>query len=273
MIGNMFELQNLIKHIVVVDGDRVTFNFADVDIKDNILVINKNSTHDLATGETGLAFDRLTSDQVKFLWDEAISAFKLQKGVKLTDLHYIHNQGGWEDLVSQPIVATGGRPGERPLWMDTGNGLYGYSFSDNLISYAYGYFNILHDISVGSNIYPNIHWAPLGYDTGTVVWKIEYVHAKGHGQAESLVAPLTTIYSSDSGNGIIGEHIISECSDLESFLTPEPDSLVKIRVSRDINNVLDTYYGNVILEQINLHYFADRHHTPEKSPDFYLGEV
>ena len=273
MIGNMFELQNLIKHIVVVEGNRVTFNFADVDIKDNILTINKNTAYNTTTGTTGLEFDRLTEDQVKIMWDEAVSAFKIQKGANLTDMHFIHDQGGWNDLIGQIFVPPKGKPGDHPLWIDIGNGTFGWSFSDDLTNYIYVDYHIKHDIKVGSDIYPHIHWLPMGYDTGNVCWKVDWVQAKGHQQGESLAAATSTCIISGTANGIIGEHMISECSDLEAFAVNEVDSVVRVRISRDVDNVLDTYYGNVVLLLADLHYQADRQHTPEKSPNFYLGEV
>jgi len=268
--NSMLELQNLIKNIVVVDGTTVTFNFADVSIKDNIIQLNKSDNYDLNTGTAGIEIDRLTDEQVMLLWDEAVKAFKLQKGQSLTDINFRKHQTGWKDLVGIPVIPQKALAGTAPLWMDTGNGFWAYSFSDEIETYVYSDFHQLHDIKIGSKMYPHIHWMPTSNHTGNVVWKIEYVHAKGHAQQESLSTQAgTTIYIVDSGNGIIGEHIVSETSESDAFIAPEIDSIIRFKVSRDVDNPLDTYYGNVFLLLTDLHYEADRIASLNKSPDFY----
>jgi hypothetical protein len=133
-------------------------------------------------------------------------------------------------------------------------------------------FHINHDYKLGSKIYPHIHWCPMSYSTGNVKWTIEYVVAKGHNQNESLIGVTTSFSLIAAGKGLIGEHMVTECSEEQAFVVDEPDTLVRLRVYRDSTNAQDTFYGSVMGLMVDFHFQSDRETTPQKSPDFYIED-
>ena len=125
------------------------------------------------------------------------------------------------------------------------------------------YFHINHDIKMGTNIYPHVHWSTDGINTGAVGWNIEYSIAKGHNQ-EAFPAP-TTFTLSEAASGITWQHMITEASDAQSFEAPEVDSIVMMRIEIDSNATGDLAFGLFV----DLHTEIDRPGTPNKAPDFY----
>lgn len=273
---SMMELQNLIKNIIVSNGERITFDFNHVDIKDNVIEINKNDTYDNVNGTAGISIDRNGADPVTIMWDEQEGAFEFKQGGNLAKVKFSadsvavpEGEEGWKDLISSLSASNSGNPETSPLWADPGNGMWCWEFADDKQNECYADFHLTHDIKVGSKMYPHIHWMPLSYSTGTVRWKFEYIYAKGHQQGESFLGSPTTFYVEMNSNGIKGEHMISESDDLQAFVAPEIDSIIRIRVTRDATHPNDTFYGSVGGLMIDLHYESDRDATPNKAPNFY----
>lgn len=176
---------------------------------------------------------------------------------------------GWKDNIVTLNAGNMGDPSHSPIFADSGNGIWGLCFSDDNINYAYCDFHINHDYKIGSKIYPHIHWIPLSYSTGNVKWVFEYIFAKGHGQSETLIGSTTSIVVIQAGKGLIGEHMVAECSDSQAFIVQEPDTVVRVKIYREGTSIEDTFYGSVIGLMMDFHYQSDRESTPNKSPDFY----
>ncbi len=180
---------------------------------------------------------------------------------------------GWKDNVVSLNAMNMGDPSYSPIFADSGNGIWGLCFSDDNTNYAYCDFHINHDYKIGSKIYPHIHWMPLSHSTGKVKWVFEYIFAKGHGQNESLTDATTTFSILQAGKGLVGEHMVCECSDEQTFIVSEPDTIVRLKVYRDGASPDDTFYGSVVGLMMDFHYQSDRETTPNKSPDFYIVSV
>ncbi|MBW1792166.1 MAG: hypothetical protein JRJ14_07915 [Deltaproteobacteria bacterium] len=127
------------------------------------------------------------------------------------------------------------------------------------------YYHINHDIKQGTNIYPHVHWATSGVDTGTTgaTWNIEYSFAKGHNQ-EPFPAP-TNFNLAEQPSGVAWQTMITEASAGDSFEAPEVDSIVIMRVELLAEDVTDNVFGLFV----DLHVEIDRPGTPNKAPDFY----
>ena len=68
-----------------------------------------------------------------------------------------------------------------------------------------------------------------------------------------------------TGDEIVGEHIVVECSDTDAFDLIEPDTLIMAGVEL----LSKTATGKVFGILCDLHYQADREVTLNKSPNFY----
>jgi len=177
---------------------------------------------------------------------------------------------GWKDNVITLNAGNTGNPNKSPLFADSGNGIWGYCFSDENKNFAFADFHINHDYKIGTKIYPHIHWVPMSYSTGDVRWVIEYTFAKGHQQGDVLTGVTNSIVLTAPGKGLIGEHMLTECSEVQAFTVQEPDTIVRIRLYRDGAHVDDTFYGGVLAIMLDFHYESDRESTPQKEPDFYV---
>lgn len=178
---------------------------------------------------------------------------------------FVKHGQGWRDLV-MPFSSARGRGTSEPVWSDIGNGLYAMLFTagDQLFTS----FHVDHDYAPGSKAYPHIHWfssSPIL--TGqTVTWRFLYQIAKGHSQGESLTATAQTI---DIGftaakDYIAGEHIVSECSDLDAFLLIEPDTIILVGVELLSENLTGDIFGVMS----DIHFLSDREVTLNKAPNF-----
>lgn len=174
---------------------------------------------------------------------------------------------GWRDLTSE-LFTRGGAAS--PSIAQFRNGIYLYAFPSNQMKEVFVQFHIDHDYKLGSNLYPHIHWAAnTTTATGNVRWGFEYSVAKGHGQ--QAFGATTIIYSSytfTSNQQYI--HHVSEVSDGDAIsgANIEPDSVVLMRIFRDVDN--DNFADTVFGITADIHYQADRYCTKNKAPNFYV---
>lgn len=175
---------------------------------------------------------------------------------------------GWRDNIAKFSAAKGKGTAE-PIWTNMGNGHFNYLFlaGDELfVSY-----HVDHDYALGTNAYPHVHFiTDAQMNAGeTTVWDFGYVIAKGHAQGQSLLATETvlTLTYTATGNEVVGEHIVLECSDGQAFDLIEPDAVVSGRVRL----VSTQSAGNVFGIVADLHYQANVANTPNKAPNFYGG--
>jgi len=172
---------------------------------------------------------------------------------------------GWKDNVVPFTLAIKGA--SAPSEATDSNGFVRLAFSDG--NEVFIDYHVNHDYARGTSAYIHIHWMPTTTMTlgETVIWNISYIIAKGHQQGESLLAtPVSfTITHISDGTEVAGEHMVTECSDIDAFDLIEPDTVVSIKVQRGT----DTYGSNVYGLMADLHYQADRDSTLNKAPDFY----
>lgn len=177
------------------------------------------------------------------------------------------NSSGWKDNVG--VLQPNNYSSETsPLYMDIGNGTWMNCFSDISNKSAFIDLHINHDYKIGSKVYPHIHWIPLSTSTGTVKWDVEYIIAKGHQQSEILTGALTKVSLTQNGKGLIGEHFIAEFNDSQAFTVPEPDTIVRMKITRDAESSIDTFYGLVAAFIVDIHYESDHNSTIGRLPNF-----
>ena len=209
-------------------------------------------------------------------WPSSVSSIKIDSELIIDSSAKIANESagnyGWNDLISNFVVkATSGL--NNPSWGTLFNGLEGYLFAGNSMNQVWCDFHIIHDIALGTVLYPHIHWCPTTTGTGTVRWGIEYSVAKGHQQATGSVFPATTTVYVEQNIDTASQwkHFVAEVSlaDAIPATNIEPDSVIKMRIFRDAAHVNDTYAGNVHSWQADIHYQMATLNTKNKSPNFY----
>lgn len=176
---------------------------------------------------------------------------------------------GWRDNVV-PLDVQVGNP-DAPALNLFRDGIHAYNFFAGQMSEAFASFHIDHDYALGTPIYPHIHWAVQGTQTGTIRWGVEYTLAKGHGQM--AFGPTTTVYVEQSSDGTAYKHYIAEVSDANTIpgTNVEADTLILCRFFRDGEHANDTLDADAFVFCVDLHYQADKATTPFKRPDFMTG--
>jgi len=178
----------------------------------------------------------------------------------------LYNEIGWRDNTVMFSSAQGNGTTE-PNWEDIGNGMYAYRFTDN--EEIFTYYHVNHDVKPDGQTYFHVHWMPtVNMNAGqTITWELTFSQARGHHQGDILSGTTTTmniLYTAD-GTEVAGEHMITECTDLQAITNPEPDSMIMMKVK-----YLDGTYGQPVYGLMaDLHYEVDRNATPNKAPDFY----
>lgn len=176
---------------------------------------------------------------------------------------------GWRDNVVQ--LDTQPSNPDSPSLNVFRDGIHAYNFFAGQLSEAFASFHIDHDYALGTALYPHIHWAIQGTQTGTVRWGVEYTVAKGHGQM--AFGPTTTVYVEQAANGTAYTHFIAEVSEANAIPGTgiEPDTLILCRFFRDGEHANDTLAADAFVFCVDLHYQADKATTPFKSPNFMTG--
>ena len=178
----------------------------------------------------------------------------------------LYNEEGWRDNV-QAFSSAQGNGTSEPNWQDIGNGMYAYRFTNN--EELFVYFHVNHDVDPVGKTYPHVHWMPSVNMTAgeTITWELTLAIAKGHHQGEILTGTTTTmnlLYTAD-GTEVAGEHMVLECTDLQAFTNPEPDTVIMMKAKY----LEGTYAQPVFGIMADLHYEVDRNATPNKVPNFY----
>lgn len=178
---------------------------------------------------------------------------------------------GWRDNIVQLDVQVGNV--DAPTLNIFRDGIKAYDFLAGETQEAFANFHIDHDYALGTKLYPHIHWAIQGAQTGVVRWGVEYTVARGHGQEP--FGPTVTVYIEQAADGTPYKHYVAEVSDADAIdgalYNVESDTLVLARFFRDGTHPNDTLDADVFVFCVDLHYQADKATTPFKRPDFLTG--
>lgn len=159
----------------------------------------------------------------------------------------------WDDMLTS-LSSGKTTTANDPAWAQFRDGLYAYSFSNTTLNEIWLTFHVPHNYAPGTDMWPHIHWATTGTNTGVVRWGIEYTVAKGYSQ--EIFPTSTTIYLEDNANATARMHQITECSAGQVIPSSmlEPDALVLLRIFRDGSHANDTCTNAAFGLACDLHY-------------------
>ncbi len=183
--------------------------------------------------------------------------------IKYNDADVINLGVGWRDLRC-PVVT-----GKLPAVNFPSLAAFGPTGTIEMLSFAVGErvflaAHIDHDIKVGVNVLPHVHWATDGTDTAVVKWQLTYTLAKGHNQAAFPAETVITV--EEAGSGTAWQHMITEHA--TGFDPIEPDVLVLMELERVTNGGVDNADA-VFGLFVDFHYQVGMNATPSRTPDFY----
>lgn len=174
---------------------------------------------------------------------------------------------GWDDMIGS-LAAGNTTNTNDPTWAAFVGGVYAWRFSATALNEIWISFHINHEYAPGTVIYPHIHWASSGTNTGTVRWGIEYTVAQGYDR-DTFPAP-TTIYLEQAATGTAHRHMIVEASLAQAIPTThlETDAIILMRVFRDGAHANDTCTDPVFGLYCDLHFQKQAFSTPNKNYPF-----
>ena len=194
--------------------------------------------------------------------------------VKLYDLfRRIRPASGWKDLKGSLNSAkvTGA---SQPSWSVVTDSIYAYEFSASQMNEAWLTFHLTHDLSYGyvkedgtishPHLFPHIHWASSGTDTGTARLGFEWTYAAGF--AAGVFGASSTVYIEQAATGVALTHMIAETPEADAINSAnfETDGLVLCRIFRDGAHVNDTLTDTIYIFEADLHYYSDGLQTNER---------
>ena len=175
----------------------------------------------------------------------------------------------WEDY-SSSINAARVTGASQPTWAQITDGIYGWRFSQSTLNECWLSIHVFHNYAPGTKIYPHIHWASNGTDTGTCRWGFEYSVAKGHQQ--QAFPSSTTVYVEQAAQGTALYHMIAEVSDDDAIPADnlEIDSIILLRLFRDAAHANDTLANGAFAIHADMHVQVNRSFgSVNKAPNFY----
>ena len=173
--------------------------------------------------------------------------------------------GSWNDITST-FLPSAVNPSVTPTFSAFGaNGLYALKFAEGDIAFIN--FHIKHDILIGTDLYPHVHFSPATTmsEGQTIVWIFEYAYANRE-SAESFTGTLDSITLTYTATGaeVAGDHLVVECSDEDTIPVKDVDSVMLCKITLGDG----TYAGDVFGHTADLHYKVGRVSTPNKAAPF-----
>ena len=165
-------------------------------------------------------------------------------------MHLNGNATMWEDL---RFPATAINPAGAPSAMvfDTTN--IGFTAGPSGTSVIAIIAQLPHAWKEGSDIYPHIHWMPMNTDNKNVYWRIEY---KWVNRGDVEPTPWTTVNIQSAAAGAAMTHQLSSFGAI-SGVGKTISSTLTIKISRIGGDTLDTFTGDALLKEFDIHYEID----------------
>lgn len=111
-----------------------------------------------------------------------------------------------------------------------------------------------HSWVAGGIIFPHVHWMPTSTNTGNVLWVMEYKWTNiSEVDASSYSYPSTTVAAS----GTAYQHMFTEIGTGIDGAGKTSSSILSIRLYRAAANAADTYTGDALLKEFDIHYLFD----------------
>jgi hypothetical protein len=173
---------------------------------------------------------------------------------------------GWDDLPISGVnlPSTGANA---PVISQYRGNIHLLAFATNLLKETWTTIHLGHDIRPSAKIYPHIHWTHNNATpSGSVVWKIDYTMANAFADQGFPIEQTITLQSSA---GIQYGHQVVEVADEDAINTVlKPDTVVLLRIYRDVTDENDTFDDDAFLVIFDAHYESDGRRTSDKRPPF-----
>lgn len=156
----------------------------------------------------------------------------------------------WEDLRFPATQLKVNPATSKPVFDYTNIGyLYDADSTETLFLIA----QIPHAWKEGSGIRPHIHWQPSSTNTGNVVWQLEY---KWTNVNDTEASEWTALTVTTASSGVVGKHQVVSFAEIDGT-DKKVSSILVLKLSRIGGNASDTYTGDALLREFDIHYLVD----------------
>lgn len=155
----------------------------------------------------------------------------------------------WDDLrfPAQGVYPPG--LASDPTWDATN---IGWSFSPTVTNILQMVCQLPHSYKEGTSIYPHVHWEPSNTDTGNTLWRLGY---RWRNNGETAAALTTQDILVPAGGTALTLQIDSFAALTKANATIS--SILDIELSRIGGDGTDTFTGNAILKEFDIHFMKD----------------
>ena len=156
----------------------------------------------------------------------------------------------WEDLRAPATAINPPGQASDPDWDNT-NG--GWLFDAGSTELLYIIMQIPHGWAEETAIEPHVHWMPTSTNTGNVLWRMEY---KWTNVGTTDAGSFTALDVLDAGDGTSLKHQIASFDEIDGK-GKTISSIMTIKLSRIGGDGTDTYTGDALLKEFDIHYRQD----------------
>jgi len=156
----------------------------------------------------------------------------------------------WEDLRAPATVINPPGVEADPDWDATN---IGWLFDAGGIEILYIIFQVPHSYKEGSDLYPHVHWQPTSTNGGNVLWRIDYKWTNMDATDAGSTTPVELLAP---GDGTVLKHQLDSFAVLDGT-GKTISSILTIKLSRMGNDEDDTYTGDALLKEFDIHYQVD----------------
>ncbi len=110
-----------------------------------------------------------------------------------------------------------------------------------------------HAWKLDSAIFPHLHWSPSTTNTGNCLWKLQYKIANIGDVFPASWSESTVL---DAGGGVVDGHQLAAFSDID-MTGYNLSCMLLMLVSRLGSDPTDTFTGEAILNEVDIHYQLD----------------
>ena len=129
----------------------------------------------------------------------------------------------------------------------------GWLFNASGVELLWIILQMPHDYKEGSAIRPHVHWYPISTNTGDVYWRMEY---KWTNVNDTDAGTFTTLNVLDAGDGTAYKHQVVNFDEIAGT-GKKISSLLIIKFSRQGSEGTDTYTGDALFREFDVHYQKD----------------
>jgi len=246
-----------------------------------------NAILDISSATKGVLISRMTASERETLGAQTPTEGMLVYDTDSSAFYYYHS--GWVRLaggainettnsvvLSEPLLLTGdavvfedfrvpataakaGGSGVPPNTQVSALGnIYEPFFQDvGLANEQSLYFNIQlpHSWKEGTTLYPHVHWMPSSTGAGTVRWGFEYTWVN----IDGTFGTTTTIFGEEATTGVAYQHLMTALNSASMPGTGKTaSSMILCRIFRNSSHDNDTFTGDAIMLEFDLHYQVDK---------------